>query len=382
MLTRRRQLAAKIESQEGVEEVLTGGDAKLLVENPVTELDPPVHERNPVGASFSKVGDIPGKRASRLTFTMRMRGSGDSLIEPEWFKLLKASGWQVNALHSISIGSITGGPFKHGEVLTGGTSGATARCVIDTADGTTTLYFAPVTGTFENAETITGAASGASSVASSDPAECGKELKPVSDPALVPSLTMASYEDGLKKSLKGARGKVKFNFKVGEPVTMEFEFPGSYLRTEDHALLSSIEHEETKPPVFLNAYLWIDNLQAKLSELDIDWANVLGVRDDVNDPGGVFSYVISDRKPAGSFNPEMVTVSSHDFFGKWLSGDAMILNFLLGLVPGNKFWFYAPRVQYQKVADEDREGIATARTNFSLNGTLEPGDDELTILYL
>jgi hypothetical protein len=253
---------------------------------------------------------------------------------------------------------------------------------MDTPDGTTTLYFVSLSGVFQDAETITGETSGASATASSDPQETGKELKPLTDPAGVPSLTMATYEDGVKKVLKGARGKVKFNFRVGEPVVLEFDFSGAYLSIQDAGLLSSVSHELTKPPVFLNAYLWIDNLQARLSELEIDWANVLGVRDDVNEQAGILSYVISDRKPVGSFNPEMVSVSNHDFFGKWLNGDEMVLNFQVGDASGNKFWFYAPKVQYSKIADEDREGIASARASFSLNGTLEPGDDELTILYL
>ena len=92
MLTRRRQLAAKVESQEGIEEALASQDAKLLVESPVVDVDPPLHERNPVGASFSKVGDLPGKKVSRLTFNLRLRGSGVPAAEPEWLKLLKACG--------------------------------------------------------------------------------------------------------------------------------------------------------------------------------------------------------------------------------------------------------------------------------------------------
>jgi hypothetical protein len=382
MLTKRRQLAAKIEAEEGVEETLASEDAKLLVENPVVDVDPPLHERNPVGSSFSKVGDIPGKRASRLTFSLCLKGSGVPTTEPEWFKLLKACGWQVTALHSISIGAITSGPFLHGETITGGTSGATGRVVMETADGTVILYYVVLSGTFQDAETISGETSGASTTSTSDPQEAGKELRPLSASGLVPSLSMATYEDGLKKLLKGARGKVKLNFKVGEPVVLDFDFSGAYKSISDVSLLSSVVHETTKPPVFLNASLSIESLQAKISELEIDWANVLGIRDDVNDPGGVFSYIISDRKPVGSFNPEMVSVSSHDFFGKWFAGEEMVLRFMVGEASGNKFLFYAPKTQYSKVADEDREGIATARTSFSLNGTLEPGDDELAILCL
>ena len=280
MLTRRRQLAAKIEAEEGVLEALTADDAKLLVENPVVDVDPPVHERNPVGASFSKVGDVPGKRASTLSFSMRMRGSGVATTDAEWFKLLKVCGFEVNVLSSISIGAITGGPFLHGETIQGGTSGATGRVVIKTEDGTTTLYFVALSGTFQDAETITGGISGASATTASAPAEVGKELKPISAQGSVPSLTMATFEDGLKKSLKGSRGKVKFNFKVGEPVLMELEYSGAFGGIVDAALLSSITHESTKPPVFLSALLSIAGYSARIGELDIDWANVLGVREE------------------------------------------------------------------------------------------------------
>ena len=382
MLTRRRQLAAKIESVEGTPETLAAADAKLLVENPLVDVDSPMHERNPVGSSLSKVGDLAGKRASSLGFSMRLRGSGIATTDAEWFKIIKACGFEVNALSSISIGAVASGPFLHGETITGGTSSATGRVVIETADGTTTLYFVAISGTFEDAETITGGTSGASATSASAPSDAGKELKPISGPGLVPSLTMATYEDGVKKSLKGARGKVKFNFKVGEPVVMEFEYSGAFGGAVDEALLSSIAHETTKPPVFLSALLSIGGYSAKIGELEIDWANVLGIRDDVNEAEGVLSYVISDRKPMGSFNPEMVTVSSHDFFGKWFANNEMVLDFQLGSISGNKFRFYAPKAQYSKVADEDRDGIATARTGFSLNGTVEPGDDELTILCL
>jgi len=382
MLTRRRQLGAKIESIEGTQEALAAADAKLLVENPVVDVDSPMHERNPVGVSLSKVGDMAGKQMANLSFSLRLRGSGVATTDAEWFKLLKACGFEVNSLSSISIGAITSGPFLHGETITGGISGATGRVVIETSDGTTTLYFVAISGTFQDVETITGATSGASATTTSAPGDAGKELKPVSSPGLVPSLTMATYEDGLKKSLKGTRGKVKFNFKVGEPVVMEFEYSGAFGGAVDEALLSSISHETTKPPVFLSALLSIGGYSAKIGELEIDWANVLGIRDDVNEAEGVLSYVISDRKPMGGFNPEMVTVSSHDFFGKWLSNIEMVLDFQLGSIAGNKFRFYAAKVQYSKVADEDREGIATARASFSLNGTSEPGDDELTILCL
>lgn len=382
MLTRRRQLAAKIETEEGTLETLTKDDAKLIIENPIVDIDPPMHERAPVGSSLTKVGDIAGKRIASLSFSMKLRGSGLAAQDAEWFKLLRGCGWKTSALSIISIGPVTGGPFLHGETITGGTSGATGRVVIETADGAASLYFVPISGTFQQAEVITGGTSGATTNTASDPSDAGRELKPISDPDTVPSLSLASFEDGVKKSLKGVRGKVKLNFKTGEPTVMEFEYNGAFAGIVDESLLTDVTHETTIPPCLLNAFLSIGGFPVKASEVEIDWANTLGPRDDVNEAEGVLSYVISDRKPAGSFMSEMEKLAGHDFIGKWIAGDKMVLDVTVGSQAGNKFRFYIPKAQYTKVADEDREGIAGVRASFLLTGSLEPGDDELTILSL
>ncbi len=60
----------------------------------------------------------------------------------------------------------------------------------------------------------------------------------------------------------------------------------------------------------------------------------------------------------------------------------MIVDFTIGSAAGNKFRFYIPRAQYNKVEDEDRDGLQLAKSNFSLNGSLLYGDDELSILVL
>jgi hypothetical protein len=380
MLTRLRQLAAKIETQEGIAEALAALDAKLLVYDPKVNYDIPMFVRNPVRDSFSKVGKIAGMRPAGISFRLVLRGSGIATTEPEWGKLIRACNFEINSLYSINIGAITSGPFEHGETITGGTSGATGRVVIETQDGAAKIYFVPIAGVFVDLDVITGETSGASTTASSAPVEEGKEIKPISKGAS--SLTFGSYEDEIRKLIKGARGKVKFTLKAGEPAMLDFEYMGVEAGIIDTSLLSGIQYEDTKPPVFLNAALSIDNVAAKLSELEIDFANVLSPRDDVSDQSGILSYQIVDRDVVGSFNPEMMSVVSHDFHSKWFDNAEMVLDFVVGSASGNKFRFYAPRVQYNKVDDEDKEGIAIARTSFDLNGILNQPNSELCILAL
>jgi len=378
MLTRKRQLAAKIEAVEGAAETLAAVDARLLVYNPKVSFDIAMFERNPARQSFSNIAKLPGKRPAGLSYRLELRGSGIAGTVPEWAKILQSCGFGVSQLKSMNIGAVTNGPFEHGETITGGTSGAKGRVVVNTANGSPNIYFVAISGIFESAETITGGTSGATATTSSAPVTVGNEIKPISDN--IPSLTQGSYEDGVRKLLKGCRGKVKFGFKSGEPVLLDFDFQGVEAGVSDLSFLADVTYENTKPPVFLSALFSVDAYSARIGEMDIDVGNTLAVRDDVNDPRGILSFAITGRSVSGSFNPEMVSCAAHDFHSKWFSGAEMVIDFSVGQTAGNKFRFYVPRAQYTKVDDEDRDGLQLAKSTFGLNGSLLYGDDEISIL--
>jgi hypothetical protein len=381
MLVRKRQLAAKTESVEGSAETLAAEDAGILVNfSPKANYDPQMYQRDPVRASLTKMGKLAGKRSGGLDFSIELKGSGSLTTEPEWAKLIKACGFQCSALSKISIGAITSGPFVHSETITGDTSGATGRVVISTADGTTTLYFVPVSGTFESGDLITGSTSGATATASGDPADAGFEVKPVSSG--IDSLTMGLYEDGVRKVMKGCRGTVKFSFKIGEPAMLDFSFKGVESGVADVAMLTGIDFDSTIPPVLLNAVMSCDGVSLNVGELEIDVSNTLASKDKIDDAKGVLSYIITGRDMQGSFNPEMVPVATHDFFNKWFNNTPMVLDLAYGETEGNKFRVYAPGIVYNKIDDGDRDGIQLAQTSFDLTGSMDPGDDELALLLL
>jgi len=381
MLIRKRQLAAKIEAVEGVAETLLAADAGILVNfSPKASYDPQMYQRDPVRASLTKMGKLAGKRSAGIDFSIELKGSGSITVEPEWMRLIKACGFASNALKKISIGAITSGPYQHGEAITGQTSGATGRVVIKTANGTTTLYFVALSGTFETGEVITGGTSGATATASTDPVSAGFEIKPIS--SSVVSLTMGLFEDGIRKVLKGCRGTVKFNFKIGEPATLDFSFKGVEAGVADAPMLTGVSFDETVPPVLLNAVMSCDGVSLNIGEMEVDVANTLASKDKIDDAKGILSFMITGRDMQGSFNPEMVPVATHDFFSKWFSNTPMVVDLAYGEAEGNKFRFYAPGIIYNKVDDGDRDGIQLAQTSFDLTGSMEPGDDELAILLL
>lgn len=385
-----RQVAGKIETVEGTAESLTATDAKVKAYNPRIEFSPDMFPRNWARNTYSKVGKLTGKRPGSYPFGVELKGSGTATTEPEWSKYLKACGVKISALRSITIGAVSNGPFQHRELITGTNSGATGYVIMATANGTTTLYYVAVgTVNFESAETITGGTSGATATTGSTSSAVGKVWEPLTDQSLVPSLTLAGYESiigsssGLKKLLKGCRGSCKFNFKSGEPVMMDFNFMGVEAGITDISLLTGISYETQIPPVLVSAAFSIDSVAAKISMLDIDFGCNLSPRDDVNDSRGLLSFIIGGRDVVGSFDPEMLAVASHDFHSKWFNNTEMALDITIGSTTGNKFRFYAPKVQYTDVKDQDRGGIKIAQTVFDLNQSIAAvGDDEWALLAL
>jgi len=379
MLIRKRQLAAKVEAAEGTAETLAAADAKLLVYSPKVTHDVEFFTRNPVRSSFSGMGKVAGRRPAGLTFSMELRGSGTKTTDAEWVKLLKACGFESNVLKSNAIGAITSGPFQHGETITGGTSSGKGRVIINTATGATKVYYVVISGTIQSGEVITGGTSGASATTSGAAVTEGQEYRPIS--TTVSSLTMGCYEDGVLKLIKGARGSVKFNFKSGQPVMLDFTFQGVEAGITDVALLSGITHETTKPPALLSAALALDTYAARIGEMNIDVNNTLSSRDDINDPRGLLSFQITDRNISGSLNPEMVTVAAYDFYSKFVGNTEIAIAISLGATTGNMFKFFAPKMQLTKVDDEDRDGMQLAKCSFDLNGSVN-GDDEFSFIQL
>lgn len=387
MLSRLQQAAAAIESVVGTAETLDAGDAKTLFYEPKIVMDPEMHERNPERNSFSSLAQIPGKRPGKFTGAFNLKGSGTPTTSPDWIKYLQACGVEVNALNAITIGAVTGGPFQHGETITGGTSSATGRVVIATANGTTTLYFVTLSGTFDSGETITGGISSATATTGSTASAVGKEVREIVYDVL--ALTISDLlggesgggNQGIAKTLKGARGKFKMSFMTGKPVKIDLELDGVEAGIVDADMFSPT-YETTKPPAFLNATLSIGALSAKISQLSIDHGSVTGMSDDPEDDRGISSFKIVDRKITGQFDPEMTLVADHDFYGLWFAGTEMVLDVQWGTTAGNKFRFYGPTAQYVKIAPQDRNGIAVSDVSFALNGSENPGNDAFCLLIL
>jgi len=194
----------------------------------------------------------------------------------------------------------------------------------------------------------------------------------------VPSLTIAVFNDGLRHIVRGARGSVKFGFKNGEICYCDFEFLGVYDSSADVAMIAPT-YEATVPPALLGASLTVGGYAAKIQSLNLDMGNVLALRDDISSAQGYFSTLLTDRRPTGSFDPEMELVATHDFYGLWKGGTAAALAFNLGATQYNRIGITAPKLVYTKIGDSDRNSLSVADSTFEL--AMNTGDDEIVLTF-
>lgn len=313
MLTRRRVVAAKVESTEGTAEALTDSEGGILAIDPKVDVGINMHERNPAKASIGKLASLPGSRRASITFRAEVKGAG--------------AAYSASVLPALDA-YIMACKFAR---------------TLDTTAGAESVTYAP-------------ASSGDSSI------------------------TIGCYEDGVIKSIKGARGdSCKIVSKAGEPVIMEFTFTGVWNGLTDGSMLSPT-YESTVPPVFLSAGFTVDSYAAVMSAINIDIANETRLRESINTAEGFLSNVITGRKITGDMDPEMVTVATRDWYGKWLAGTTGALNIgYVGSTQYNKFKITGPALLPTKVNDDDAEGQVVAGHSFEL--AEDSGDDEISILF-
>lgn len=204
---------------------------------------------------------------------------------------------------------------------------------------------------------------------------------PTSTLANISSLTIALYKDGLKKMIKGARGNVKYSAKNGEPGMFEFEFVGVYDSVADVALITPSGVETTVPVALLSSVFSVAGFSAFVSQISFDMANTLEPRPDINTAAGYISALLTKREPKGSFDPEDELVATHDWYGRWLAGTTGALTWKHPGSAGNICTFNVPVCQYTKIAENDRNGIATLGTDFLMARSAAGGNDELSMAY-
>jgi hypothetical protein len=118
LLTRRRVIAAKIETVEGTAEVLTVTDGGILALDP--KFDPNIkmnNRENVLLPTLSQLQPIPGARDAKMTFKVELKGAGaaySSTVTPALGKYLRACGFLETVVTAVGTESVSYKPASTG----------------------------------------------------------------------------------------------------------------------------------------------------------------------------------------------------------------------------------------------------------------------------
>lgn len=356
ILTHRlQQIALEIEAVEGTAESVLAADADLVVYDVNFEANIEKVQRSPARRYMTRLDSIVGKQFAKVSFGVEVKGVPALGTAPSYGKALKCCGLQQAAIVTIAIGAITGGPFRPGDVVTGGTSAATGLVIDRYVDGVAALHLVVLTGTFASGEVLTGSLSGATATTSAVvTASKGWNYRP--DSSKGSSCTISFFHDGKKKTMYGCRGNVKVTATNAGLVKFAFEFQGIYSADADVAMLDPT-YESTVPVTFLEATLYLDAVQPEFTGLELDMGCVLNYVETAQSAKGAKFVRITDRAPVVTLDTYATLVADFDFYGKLASATTSYLRAQVGGTSPNKVVLAFPRLSHEGVKETDKSGF-------------------------
>lgn len=315
-------------------------------------------------------------------------GIGDVQNSLEFAWAIEASGHHLEGLSRIAIGSVTSGPYHHGETITGGTSSATGRVVVPAKTGDSYIYFEPLTGKFVTAESITGGTSTASATSSSGPIVHGYSVKPISDCFEV--ATVEYQEDGYSYIARSAMATFTAEMKSNAQGFLDFAFNGARSSNGDKALTTGVSRYQEDPPILKTADLAFDatstNHKPVFSNVNFDAGANVVMRENGNasDDTGFETARITSREPKITISLEHELASTFDYFSKLDAGTKTALQFHIGTSETKQVWFFADELEFQALPASDNDGIRTLDLEAMLTGNAgdENGDDEYQFAFI
>lgn len=382
------QIAVKKEATLGTFLAPVAADAAFLVHD--VDMVPVVDAfiNQPMRATYTQKKAIIGGRARRLSFGADLLGSGAVNTPPKIGVLLETCGFEetVTDVVKFTIGAVAGGPFQAGERITG-VADFVGICILEVADGTTTLWAWKISGT-PAIEVLTGSTSSASATASAQVVTASTAYRPRSDQTTVPGASIAGYfgadsANAALETMRGSRGNLTFACQRGQPVRINCEYQGVMRESgPDSAMLSGIPFETTDPPPFIGVAMLINGIAIPFETLAINMQNEIQPRPDANDADGFLSFHIGNRAPQMTVDIEALLKAGFDYEGLMLAGTTFAVQLTVGTVAGNTFLFSAPNGQFQELRPGARNTIRTKDPTILLTGVDVDGEDELFVLQI
>jgi len=193
------------------------------------------------------------------------------------------------------------------------------------------------------------------------------------------SVTIYAYIDGVRWIITGCKGSWEVVGDINQIGRINFTMMGLYADYTDVALASGCVYDPRPEPLLAASFSYDSIATFKVAQIQANIQNEVAPSEDINATHGVSAFTITGRNCIGSFNPELVTKATYDFYTKWRTANAAALTCTFGQTAGKKMVLSGPSVTMDSVKPGDRGGIRIFDVPISFG--LSSGDDEIKLRF-
>jgi len=198
--------------------------------------------------------------------------------------------------------------------------------------------------------------------------------------ANVKTLTIAIYQDGMRKILAGAVGNFQMLGPTGRTGVCNFDFQGIWQSPTDEAILAPTYPTARGLRYASSTTTWASSALC-LENITLDSGNTIVMKECGSTVSGYDHGLITNRVVTVTGNPEARLVAGQDRYGQYLAMTEDTLTWSFDGPTNSVATFTAPKAQIVAITEADRNMIVTDEITWQCNRNGSNIDQEISLTF-
>jgi hypothetical protein len=196
----------------------------------------------------------------------------------------------------------------------------------------------------------------------------------------VKTLTIAIYQDGHIKYMRGAAGTFTMVNPTGKTASFNFDFTGIWLAPGGIAILAPTYPTALGMRYAASTTTW-NSVAMCLENITLDSGNTVYLKECATDVAGYDYALITNRVVTVTGNPEAVAAATQDRFGQHLANTEGVLTWGLDGPTNSVLTITAPKAQIIDIKEGDRNGLVVDDITWQCNRNGSNIDQEISMTF-
>lgn len=198
----------------------------------------------------------------------------------------------------------------------------------------------------------------------------------------VKTLTMAVYEDGRRKLMRGCVGTFRLVCETGKPAMIEWDFIGIWTTPTDVTLLAPT-YPTVAPLRYASGVTEFNSVAMQCQSVTLDVGNTTYLREGTaaSNISGYIAGCITNRRPTITANPESKLIGTQDRYLFFRDSTEYVLTFEIAGPSSSKIVVSAPKATIENIQDADRESLIVDDLTFLCCQNGSTADQEFSIVF-